>query len=71
MNTFPNNTCICVPSGRCNTQQLGNTDGSGLIDIRILNSVSNPENENAQKKNNELVFLTEPDDIYNTLLSLH
>lgn len=37
----PSNSCICVPTGQCNFGTVvGNTDGSGLIDIRIVNSVS-------------------------------
>lgn len=37
----PTNSCICVPTGSCNFGTVvGNTDGSGLIDIRIVNSVS-------------------------------
>lgn len=36
----PGNTCICVPTGQCNFGSVpGNTDGTGLIDIRIVNSV--------------------------------
>lgn len=40
----PANTCICVPTGQCNFGTVpgtGNTDGTGLIDIRIVNSVRN------------------------------
>lgn len=37
----PANSCICVPTGQCTFGTTGNTDGSGLIDIRIVNSVSN------------------------------
>lgn len=36
----PTNSCICVPTGRCTFGTTGNTDGSGLIDIRIVNSVN-------------------------------
>ncbi|XP_055852099.1 phenoloxidase-activating factor 2 isoform X1 [Episyrphus balteatus] len=37
-------TCVCVPPGSCVTQPnpSGNTDGSGQIDIRIVNNV-NPQ----------------------------
>lgn len=40
----PGNTCVCVPTGQCNfgtVPSTGNTDGTGLIDIRIVNSVRN------------------------------
>lgn len=34
-------TCICVPAGACSsTPPVGNTDGSGLLDIRIVTNVS-------------------------------
>lgn len=41
----PTNSCICVPTGQCNFGGgvPGNTDGSGLIDIRIVNSVSDSD----------------------------
>lgn len=36
----PTNSCICVPTGQCTFGTVGgNTDGTGLIDIRIVNSV--------------------------------
>lgn len=31
-------TCICVPTGQCTPSGTGNLDGSGIIDIRIVNS---------------------------------
>lgn len=31
-----NQTCICVPIGTCGTSN-GSTDGSGLLDLRIVN----------------------------------
>lgn len=34
----PTNSCVCVPTGSCNFTS-GSTDGSGLIDIRIVVSV--------------------------------
>lgn len=34
----PTQTCICVPIGTCPT--TGSGDGSGIIDIRIVNNVS-------------------------------
>lgn len=35
-------TCVCVPTGTCPvaTAPQGNTDGSGLLDIRIVTNVS-------------------------------
>lgn len=37
----PANSCVCVPTGQCNFGTVigGNTDGTGLIDIRIVNQV--------------------------------
>lgn len=36
-------TCVCVPTGTCSGTLIppGNTDGSGLLDIRIVTNVSN------------------------------
>ncbi|KAJ6636460.1 Phenoloxidase-activating factor 2 [Pseudolycoriella hygida] len=33
-------TCICVPTGSCNTTGTGSPGGEGLIDIRIVTNVS-------------------------------
>lgn len=35
----PGTTCVCVPPGRCTTTPSGSTDGSGVIDIRIVTGV--------------------------------
>lgn len=50
------NSCICVAPGQCTfgtTVPGGNTDGSGLIDIRIVNSVGlrrdDDENDNESR----------------------
>lgn len=34
----PGTTCICVPAGRCTTSP-STSDGSGVIDIRIVTGV--------------------------------
>lgn len=33
-------TCICVPTGSCNTTGQGSPGGEGLIDIRIVTNVT-------------------------------
>lgn len=35
----PGSTCVCVPTGRCTTTPGSSTDGSGVIDIRIVTGV--------------------------------
>lgn len=47
LSQFVNNSCYCVTSGSCGGSS-GSNDGSGLIDIRIVN-VS--EKNCAKKKN--------------------
>lgn len=34
----PGTTCVCVPTGRCTTSP-STSDGSGVIDIRIVTGV--------------------------------
>lgn len=37
----PTNSCICVAVNQCNFTSTGSTDGSGIIDIRIVDTVRN------------------------------